>query len=513
MWVFRPFVIAQLLLFAVLSICFGAWIHDRQKRDAYWHGRSELQRCVSFWDENFRRTSDNLRIASKMHNGADDGEILSNLQFLSRHNPYIKHIDVISGASYGDGVNKPPDQNERWYLFGEHVFYSYKVKGSTMLMGIPIQMIVDDFAKHNAVVLDSKSRIIKPEQHNRWHLASKDKLVGDYEAFHMSEVPWHAAWIHGYHATPPHVFAIYAAVLMLISLTVLYLYYVLPAWRLTKGYRQKSGSWSAVLGRMHGFYKVRGFHGRKRLRDILHHYRINNLHKMPDVMHDVKNSLQIISGCSEISQATICNMKNPNHGAENLEFLDRLENIASKTTCHVDRMQKMICSILNRDLGESPPSRSSDICSLLHEEVDAWIVSSPEAVNLDMDIEQRDIVVNLPAESMRGILSNILKNAYDAVISRKKVSGDSYVPSLKVKLRRFDDIARIEITDNGIGIPSSQLSRIFDRDFSTKINGSGVGLSNAKNIVERYSGKICVDIDSGWTKFILEISCVTREAV
>ena len=51
----------------------------------------------------------------------------------------------------------------------------------------------------------------------------------------------------------------------------------------------------------------------------------------------------------------------------------------------------------------------------------------------------------------------------------------------------------IEIKDNGIGIDSKMLSKIFEPYFTTKSKGTGLGLSIVKRIVEDHGGKIKIE--------------------
>ena len=56
---------------------------------------------------------------------------------------------------------------------------------------------------------------------------------------------------------------------------------------------------------------------------------------------------------------------------------------------------------------------------------------------------------------------------------------------------------RIEVTDDGTGIPAELLPRIFEPRFSTTTSGSGLGLAIVRRLVEGWGGRIEVDSEVG----------------
>ncbi|MCK1284236.1 HAMP domain-containing histidine kinase [Bradyrhizobium sp. 44] len=64
----------------------------------------------------------------------------------------------------------------------------------------------------------------------------------------------------------------------------------------------------------------------------------------------------------------------------------------------------------------------------------------------------------------------------------------------KLKIRTFKDAdsgtARLAVTDSGRGIPVDKLTTIFEAFFTTKAQGTGLGLPIARTIIQTYGGKI-----------------------
>jgi two-component system phosphate regulon sensor histidine kinase PhoR len=92
-------------------------------------------------------------------------------------------------------------------------------------------------------------------------------------------------------------------------------------------------------------------------------------------------------------------------------------------------------------------------------------------------------------------LVNLLANA----VKFNRHSGEVQIAVTKTG----DGPVRITVADNGIGIPSEDLSRIFERFYrvdkarSRAVGGTGLGLSIVKHIVERMNGKITVESELG----------------
>jgi PAS domain S-box-containing protein len=86
-------------------------------------------------------------------------------------------------------------------------------------------------------------------------------------------------------------------------------------------------------------------------------------------------------------------------------------------------------------------------------------------------------------EKMEQVVINILLNAIEAVESDGAITIDVNRPE-------GTDHIRVAVTDNGVGIQQGDKDYIFDPFFSRKARGTGLGLANAKRIIEAHSGSI-----------------------
>jgi signal transduction histidine kinase len=98
-------------------------------------------------------------------------------------------------------------------------------------------------------------------------------------------------------------------------------------------------------------------------------------------------------------------------------------------------------------------------------------------------------------DKMIQLLLNMMKNACEAM----EANG-----SIHMKLSRDQKNATLVIADNGPGIPSDQLEKIFHPFFTTKETGTGLGLSICYKIVQDHQGTLEVESELGiGTRFIL----------
>jgi signal transduction histidine kinase len=106
-----------------------------------------------------------------------------------------------------------------------------------------------------------------------------------------------------------------------------------------------------------------------------------------------------------------------------------------------------------------------------------------EAKNIRIESElPDDVVAELRKGEVLQVVSNVIKNALDALPSGG---------TLRLRLRRHGGEVQFVIADNGAGIPKENLDEIFQPFFTTKgENGTGLGLSLSKAIVERHGGRI-----------------------
>ena len=118
------------------------------------------------------------------------------------------------------------------------------------------------------------------------------------------------------------------------------------------------------------------------------------------------------------------------------------------------------------------------------------------------DIENAEQVLSIDRSQIEQVLINLLKNAQEAVENNYQQSSDNAngkEPCVRLSTHLSSNKRNfiISITDNGKGIMPEVLNRIFVPFFTTKTNGSGIGLSICKQIVTLHGGTITASSQPG----------------
>jgi signal transduction histidine kinase len=86
---------------------------------------------------------------------------------------------------------------------------------------------------------------------------------------------------------------------------------------------------------------------------------------------------------------------------------------------------------------------------------------------------------------LQQVVMNLIVNSIDAM---KDVHGTREL-ALKSQRAENEQIT-VRISDTGVGLPPQQKDQIFNAFFTTKVHGTGMGLSISRSIVESHSGRL-----------------------
>lgn len=205
--------------------------------------------------------------------------------------------------------------------------------------------------------------------------------------------------------------------------------------------------------------------------------------------HEIRNPLGLIKSYSYIIRKNIVG--------------ELGEHALSVINTSVDRINNLIENLLRFSRLSNNEQKLINMKKAIHEIVESKTeVLEKNKINIGVKIINQDVERIKVNEDMLGIVvNNLIDNAIDAfqqvVQIQKKIDID-------IELR--DTLLILKISDNGCGIERGKLENIFDPFYSTKENGTGLGLYILKTEIKNNHGRISVDsiIDVG-TQFVVEL--------
>lgn len=249
---------------------------------------------------------------------------------------------------------------------------------------------------------------------------------------------------------------------------------------------------SALLFLIGGFITYLIFQRRK----ITQKFEKEKLRMFENILHEIKTPLTLIDGPIQIMK-----QRSDSSNEEQLSLMER--------------NSKKLMSLVTELLDASKLGRGSFQLHYTNGAVDDFIENTidtftNEAKSKDIQITHTKNNVekhySFPSNALEKILSNLIGNAVKYCPPKAKIQVASQIEGDRLNIR---------VSDTGPGIPKGEQKKVFRRFFrgnqTSDINGTGIGLSLVKELVELAQGTIHLQSDSSGTTFL--VSLPIQEAV
>jgi signal transduction histidine kinase len=212
---------------------------------------------------------------------------------------------------------------------------------------------------------------------------------------------------------------------------------------------------------------------------------------LSNVSHDLRTPITAIRGYAEILLSPSANMNDT-----------QKENYLRNIIRRAEQMEHIISDIVELTRLESTPNEFQFIDVSITELLDE-ICMMYEA---DLESTQKELIVELPEDDLlfvkadpkklSRVFENLISNAVNYTYDEAKITVKAWREEANQKTPY--ETVRIDIIDNGIGIPDNEIPMIFDRFYRAKnsgknIKGTGIGLSIVKTIIDRHNATISVE--------------------
>ncbi|HPC29582.1 MAG TPA: ATP-binding protein, partial [bacterium] len=156
----------------------------------------------------------------------------------------------------------------------------------------------------------------------------------------------------------------------------------------------------------------------------------------------------------------------------------------------IDRINHLIEQLLVFAKPRPPRMEEFDLISVIESTI--LLVSNQEKfrnINIQTNFNSKGIKIRADSEKIKQALLNLLFNAAEAIDKKGGV--------INISVSENEGKSIIEIMDNGSGISSENINKIFDPLFTTKPYGTGLGLSIVNEIIAQHNGRIYIESQDG----------------
>ena len=190
-----------------------------------------------------------------------------------------------------------------------------------------------------------------------------------------------------------------------------------------------------------------------------------------NIAHDIRNPLGAIK-----NSGVIIDKENKNSNEIISRELKRI-NIS------VRRISHQVEEVLNYVRTTPMILKSHSINQTLQEAIDTLDIPQ----NISINIPKNDITIKFDHEKILIVFINIILNAIQSIGDKNGI--------ITITTSETSSDVTLEFENSGPSISSNDLKHIFDTLFTTKLEGTGLGLSSCKNIIEQHNGEIYATSD------------------
>jgi two-component system sporulation sensor kinase B len=186
------------------------------------------------------------------------------------------------------------------------------------------------------------------------------------------------------------------------------------------------------------------------------------------ITHEIKNPIAVCKGYLEMLDVNNTDQIKkyvPIIRQEIERTLTLMNDFMNLTKLHVEK-RNMDASVLLQDISEI-----------------AYLMLNEKKIDYDSSIIDKEIYIDGDYDRLKQVFINLIKNAMEAIPTNKK-------GIVKFESKTNGNNLVILIKDNGIGMSREALDKIGEAFYTTKSNGTGLGVKLSKEIIEAHSGFI-----------------------
>ena len=193
-------------------------------------------------------------------------------------------------------------------------------------------------------------------------------------------------------------------------------------------------------------------------------------------IHEFKNPLGAIRALAQSLEAKF---------KSDADYTDKIKVYTGRIISEIDRLNSLLASVkyisrpaIRYMVDFNFAEIIQDVADLYREEL------RQKGIAIELELEKRDIMFRGNPDSFHQILSNLIKNAQEALLERKG-------GTIQILLTARNQSIELDVIDNGKGIPEEVMASLGKKPFvTTKPYGMGLGLFVVETLTKGYSGSV-----------------------
>ncbi|HYJ64708.1 MAG TPA: ATP-binding protein, partial [Parafilimonas sp.] len=276
-----------------------------------------------------------------------------------------------------------------------------------------------------------------------------------------------------------------------------------------------------VVYRQYDFNKKTLLSLRKTQAQLIHSEKMASLGELTaGIAHEIQNPLNFVNNFSDVNKEMLEELK-----AERLkpkaetgeqtqdEIINDVIDNEEKINHHGKRADAIVKNMLQHSRQTKGVKELTDINALCDEYLRLsyhGMRAKDKTFNAEFKTHFDESIgkINVVPQDIGRVLLNLYNNAFYATNEKQKAADENYKPLVSVQTKKLNDKVEIRISDNGNGILSNIIDKIFQPFFTTKPTGegTGLGLSLAYDIIKAHGGEIKVETEEGeGSEFVFQL--------